>query len=287
MKIEDLRKLKRDPDFASIDTAINNAVSQLYYFDSTARAPLIKPDYPHEYEDRWHEACYIARYMYAYSYEYLQMFKEFLNMVPEVEELRVASLGCGSMVDAWSLHRAIYSANRDIAVSYYGVDIVSWESKYIPQVTTFKSLNFVNDKAGTFLIEKDKVDFDVIVFPKSIGDISEDSQDFQRLLNALCKNTNGRFHLITSKITYGDSSLRNDESLLNRVTDRILESGFCLNRKIEKKGEDIPIAAGRTGYFYPVEIDVNEVKRLSGRFPILKRSFENYSIYEFVRKGQI
>ena len=286
MKVEELSKLKRDPDFASINSAINNAVSQLYSFDASGRAPLIKPDYPHEYEDRWHEACYTARYMFAYSYEYLQMFKDFLNMVPDVEELKVVSLGCGSMVDAWSLHRAIYSANRDIVVRYYGVDIVSWESKYIPKVTTFKSLKFINDKAGKYLMVKDKIDYDVIVFPKSIGDISADALDFQRILDALGGNSNRKFFLIASKITYGGSSLRNDESLLKRLTERIIESGFLLNRKIERKGEDVPIAAGRTGYFYPAEIDVNEVNRLSGRYPILKRSFENYSIYEFVRKGQ-
>ena len=287
MKIEELEKLKVDPDSTSVYLAINNAVNQLYSFDAAGRTPLVKPDYPYEYEDRWHEACYTARYMYAYSYEYLQMFKEFLNMVPEVEDLRVASLGCGSMVDAWSLHRAIYTANRDIAVRYYGVDIVSWESKYIPKVTTFKSLKFVNDKAGKFLLEKDKIDYDVIIFPKSIGDIYADHLDFQRVIDALGENSNRRFYLLTSKITYAGSSMRNDEHLLKIASDRIIASGFCLNKKKKKKGEDVPIKNRNNGYIYPVEIDINEVKRLSGRYPILRRSFENYSIYEFVRKGKI
>ena len=71
MKIEELEKLKVDPDSTSVYLAINNAVNQLYSFDAAGRTPLVKPDYPYEYEDRWHEACYTARYMYAYSYEYL------------------------------------------------------------------------------------------------------------------------------------------------------------------------------------------------------------------------
>lgn len=58
-----------------------------------------------------------------------------------------------------------------------------------------------------------------------------------------------------------------------------------MNRKIEKRGENIAIASGRSGWLYPVEIDVNEVNRLSGRYPILKRTFENYAVYEFKRKG--
>lgn len=284
MKLEEFEKRKVDPDFASINEAINNAVDELKALNAIGRAPLLKPDYPHEYEDRWHEACYIARYMFAYSYEYLQMYKDLLNLYPESKVLKILSLGCGSMVDAWSLHRAIYSVNRDVVVKYYGVDAVVWEKKYVPKVTTFNKLQFINDKAGRYLKGAEEIDFDVIVFPKSIGDIYTDTMDFQRMVDALMGNTKQRFFLVASKIVYSEQSLRSDESVLEIVVKQILAAGYRLNKRIERKGEDKAIASGRSGYFYPIEIDVNEVCNLSGRYPILKRTFENYSIYEFIKE---
>ena len=284
MKLEEFEKRKVDPDFASINEVINNAVDELKVLNAIGRAPLLKPDYPHEYEDRWHEACYIARYMFAYSYEYLQMYKDLLNLDPELKALKILSLGCGSMVDAWSLHRAIYSVSRDVAVKYYGVDAVVWEKKYVPKVTTFTKLQFINEKAGTYLKGAEDIDFDVIVFPKSIGDISSDTMDFQRMVDALRGNTKQRFFLVASKIVYSEQSLRSDESVLEIVVKQILAAGYRLNKRIERKGEDKAIASGRSGYFYPIEIDVNEVCNLSGRYPILKRTFENYSIYEFMKE---
>ena len=284
MKLEEFEKRKVDPDFASINEVINNAVDELKVLNAIGRAPLLKPDYPHEYEDRWHEACYIARYMFAYSYEYPQMYKDLLNLDPELKALKILSLGCGSMVDAWSLHRAIYSVSRDVAVKYYGVDAVVWEKKYVPKVTTFTKLQFINDKAGRYLKGAEDIDFDVIVFPKSIGDISSDTMDFQRMVDALRGNTKQRFFLVASKIVYSEQSLRSDESVLEIVVKQILAAGYRLNKRIERKGEDKAIASGRSGYFYPIEIDVNEVCNLSGRYPILKRTFENYSIYEFMKE---
>lgn len=284
MKLEELEKRKVDPDFASINETINNAVDELKALNAKGRAPLLKPDYPHEYEDRWHEACYTARYMFAYSYEYLQMYTDLLNLDPEMKALKILSLGCGSMVDAWSLHRAIYLVNRDVSVNYYGVDAVVWEKKYVPKVTTFTKLQFINDKAGTYLKGAEDIDFDVIVFPKSIGDISRDTMDFQRMLDALRGKTKQRFFLVASKIVYSEQSLRNDESVLEIVVKQFLTAGYRLKKKVERRGEDKAIAAGKSGCFYPIEIDVNEVCNLSGRYPILKRTFENYSIYEFIKE---
>lgn len=97
---------------------------------------FIDGNYPgNQYRNKLFEEYYFFRYGYAYAFEYALLYENVLKSYQAREDsiFGVCSLGCGSLIDAWSLAYAKAKleeeGNQNIAnlsLRYYGVDIRKW-----------------------------------------------------------------------------------------------------------------------------------------------------------------
>lgn len=178
-----------------------------------------------DYTDEKVQLLYILRYTFAYAYEYREMYKEILNQFDNTESLNVTSFGCGPMTDYWSLNEACKTSSRRF--SYTGVDIIDWSHKF--KQCPPNGYGFINKDVVKYLEDNNTISSNVLFFPKSIGEFSDD--DF----SLICDNLSTAIFL-QDKIAIG-VSLRN-ESYHNKIdTDRInrLVASICKNNfKITK-----------------------------------------------------
>lgn len=117
------------------------------------------------------QQLYLLRYVYAYAYEYKKMYKELFKKVSFGTCISITSIGCGNMIDYWSLKEALFeSGNTETVINYTGVDLIDWQYK-VKSVKAdrlyFKQVNAVN-----YFEEVDGLDSDVYFFPKSISEFS-------------------------------------------------------------------------------------------------------------------
>lgn len=118
------------------------------------------------------QAMYILRYLYGYAYEYKRMYRELLDREPlSGNTLAVTSIGCGNMVDYWSLRTALRERPETAAaVDYTGVDISGWSRRFHIRAASGDRAKFVQMDAAAYLKEPDRAASDVYIFPKSIGE---------------------------------------------------------------------------------------------------------------------
>ena len=128
------------------------------------------PDLFGQYGDLHVQQLYLLRYVYAYALEDTLMYQWVLRDRQSAANLSVESIGCGSLVDAWSLKHAAESLNYPLeGVVHTGVDLADWHYKFDSLESTF-----IQADAGEYFSEKQSLDSDVYIFPKSIGDFPED-----------------------------------------------------------------------------------------------------------------
>ncbi len=60
-----------------------------------------------DYEDINIQQLYLLRYAFAYAFEYSRMYLDVLSQMDDVNNISVTSVGCGSMIDYWSLVHAL------------------------------------------------------------------------------------------------------------------------------------------------------------------------------------
>lgn len=60
-----------------------------------------------DYSDINIQQLYLLRYVYAYAFEYKYMYEFLLQRCHHFDSIEVTSIGCGSMVDYWSLSRVV------------------------------------------------------------------------------------------------------------------------------------------------------------------------------------
>lgn len=66
-----------------------------------------------DYEDINIQQLYLLRYAFAYAFEYSRMYLDVLSQMDGVNGISVTSVGCGSMIDYWSLvHKQHYIPQR-------------------------------------------------------------------------------------------------------------------------------------------------------------------------------
>ena len=121
------------------------------------------------------QEMYILRYLYGYAYEYKQMYLRLLDQMERPAEwLSVTSIGCGNMVDYWSLRAALARRPGVVAkVNYTGVDINSWSRRFQIRPDQWDRAEFVQADAAVWLREQAAAGAspsDVYMFPKSIGE---------------------------------------------------------------------------------------------------------------------
>lgn len=162
------------------------------------------------------QQLYLLRYAYAYAFEYKYMYHNILQYFEKKNEIEVTSIGCGSMIDYWSLTQVV---KPETHIRYYGIDIIDWH---------YKTTKRPNDEI--YLHIGDAVDYcnqyqktsDIYIFPKSISEFSP--IQLQNLANGfisqyIMKDT---IHILVS--------LRTDE---HNLTDDIFKAEILYKKMLE------------------------------------------------------
>ncbi|MFC1588032.1 hypothetical protein ACFL54_06970 [Planctomycetota bacterium] len=124
-----------------------------------------------DYENKILQPYYLLRYFPAYLAEYYLMYKKMLrSLFLKNQQLKVLSIGCGSGIDLWGLYFAIKNKhlNPDEKIDYTGVDLVNW--RYFDNME-LEDVYFYQKNIADWE-EMDEDNYNVIVFPKSIGEFS-------------------------------------------------------------------------------------------------------------------
>lgn len=87
-----------------------------------------------DYEDINIQQLYLLRYAFAYAFEYSRMYLDVLSQMDDVNNISVTSVGCGSMIDYWSLVHALEMKSKmDCSIRYVGIDIIDWNYQNSPK----------------------------------------------------------------------------------------------------------------------------------------------------------
>lgn len=125
-----------------------------------------------DYRDVDFDAYYMVKFGYAYAFEYWVIYDAILRIYTGDPYLGIASVGCGSMIDAWSLAYAKACMDEDedktkgLKLRYYGYDGVQWgmyfagkdmdpyEEDYCTDCRTVVNKNYEGSEPTVFRFEK-------------------------------------------------------------------------------------------------------------------------------------
>lgn len=71
-----------------------------------------------DYEAKEIQQLYLLRYAFAYAFEYSNMYDDILSKINNTNQIAVTSIGCGAMIDYWSLIKSIQEKNQMIFKLY-------------------------------------------------------------------------------------------------------------------------------------------------------------------------
>lgn len=292
MKLEELLKTKPGhtrlitdgEDRSEIERIVSVAIRELNKDDIDALAPSNRKIFPYDYTNLWHQACYIARYSYAYAREYTNLFLNMLNMGLRAYDIKILSLGCGNMIDIWGLQEALLFIKDSNQIQYVGVDNAPWFKEYIPSVACDRT--YVHDQAGRYMLQNKNLDFDVFIFPKSIGDIAKrNPDDFDRVKEAFrIKQLKDDFYIAFSIVQYDDQrEVVKDLNYAEEIVKCVLDQGYK-NEALRRNNS--PSAVAPRDLPQLPETWKMEIERLTDKRPITNRSFDRYKIYRFSKDKQ-
>lgn len=250
-----------------------------------------------DYNNDLLQDVYIIRYGLAYAFEYKRMYKRLLESLTPGRTLEVTSLGCGNMVDYWSL-KQVLPAN--CSVRYHGVDVIDWNDKF--PAWARDRIDFVQEGINDYLAECDSLTSDVYVFPKSISELSKDEvEDICRMIRekGFAKN---EVHFLFS-MRANQYNLDCDMAKTQKISESIMELGMVpdteacalyegLDKMICNCDRDFSIDELNGAYNLlnnlPYMCDnYNESNRVCERCrenrtqPMLKAKYMRYQIYTF------
>lgn len=289
MKLEELKGRRVwhhsfDDSFTEIESRIINARNTLKELEPPLDVYYMSKYYPHNYNDPWDQACYVMRYLYAYTYEYFMIFSDILEKTDKSRNLQVLSLGCGTMSDAWALQEAAKRMKYRGTIEYTGVDTCEWSSKYVPQTRSRIKRNFKLCKAGEYLGKCNNRSFDIMLFPKSLGDIHKNDYNdlvMTRLALGSTLPLKDEFVLAFSFIDNEQENIKDKiemDYLLQRIRDRGYDGEVVKNKKC--KGG---ICSSSPPFPMLCSDIVEDSKRLALQHFMTNREHENYYICRFTK----
>ena len=97
---------------------------------------------------------YLLRYATANFFEYMIMYDLAIQKLRNKDHLAVASLGCGSKIDALSLaFAAQYYGMTPESLLYFGVDSVDWKRKFVVSRDYIANMRFMQEGMEQFFAE--------------------------------------------------------------------------------------------------------------------------------------
>lgn len=250
------------------------------------------------------QQLYLLRYAYAYAYEYKSMYQELFKSYSFGSNIAVTSIGCGNMIDYWSLEEALHENGKDdIEINYIGLDVIDWQYKV--KTRAKDNVEFKQVDAVKYLSEVNQLDSDVYFFPKSISEFS--NYDFIKLCDCF-KNKSilkDKFCLLVS-IRPVDIWGRKDIDRVVELVKAIVSNGFVTDDDTDTyysdDRADWQITYLDPQFNYPVGI-IDTLKNLTSRCvmgnttqpdcvkcdkinrsPMLKASYVQYQIFTFYRE---
>lgn len=238
-------------------------------------------------------SLYLLRYLYAYSFECLEIFSDVFKLLKSKSiknNLNVLSIGSGSGFDFHSIQRA--ARENSFTIKYTGVDIVDWPWNF--GENRFVSPDWIN--------EIDFENFNTFFFPKSIGELADGV--FLKLLNFI-ENSEFDNDVIVVASAHRESRCVDDQNRLRKVGDVFLNKGYNLITESDRLGwkwtENNGIRFYRSDYIYHQET-LNKILNLKSfcngytesnstckyqcninRYPILKTGIFQYGFEVFVK----
>lgn len=239
------------------------------------------------YSDPKRRAAYVLKYLYAYTYEYLLMYITIIKNSVLMDNIKVLSLGCGVMTDAWALQESIAFCKAKIVGEYTGVDLEKdWETDYFPKTTNIIKKEEMGISAGDYLLGLSELDYDVLIFPKSLADIvwGEPRTDFDKIIYAL-DEANFRKRSFCLCFSFVKNEKKEIIERAEEIVELIKKKGYECSESITVKNEDDAIDKKNSHVPFPSLRD-DYKKRIYdaiGQWPINNRTYENNRIYFFTK----
>lgn len=257
-----------------------------------------------DYKDIRIQQLYLLRYAFAYSFEYSEMYQEVLEQLENPDNISVTSIGCGSMIDYWSLIHAL-ERNADLGrrVHYVGIDEVKWN--YQIPARRKGEIHFLQGNVKKYFEENERFVSDVYFFPKSISEFTE--TEMRVMTNSLAhKPIEKDTVFLCVSIRSDKGSWERDFAKIQRIVKAFASNGF--HSQDEYQYTYFPynegIRALDSDFIYPQEVLeaivhlnrrceqylVNgenceeDCKRLLNRNPILRTGKINYQVIKLERK---
>lgn len=121
-----------------------------------------------DYEDINIQQLYLLRYAFAYAFEYSRMYLGVLSQMDDVNGISVTSVGCGSMIDYWSLVHALEIKHKlDCSIRYVGIDKIDWNYK-IPERQN-DEVHYLIENAADFFTGNSQFVSDVYFFQSQLA----------------------------------------------------------------------------------------------------------------------
>lgn len=132
------------------------------------------------YSKKHIQQYYLLKYLPAYFTEYYYMYDDIMNYNFIKDDYNILSIGCGCGIDYWACNfNQKNNQNFDGEIRYTGLDIIDW--------------NYWDDmgKGDVYYLgedinnmdELDEEEYNIIIFPKSIGELDNDT--FNKLKEAI------------------------------------------------------------------------------------------------------
>lgn len=218
------------------------------------------------YEDIHIQQYYLLRYAYAYAFEYKRMYETLFERYTPRSSIDVTSIGCGTMIDYWSLVRVLkQDAHPNVAVNYTGIDQIDWNYQ-IPgrkKDTVIFCHNNVIDEFSQY----DVLESDVYFFPKSISEFSDD--DYKKLCKIFRKTpiVEDQLHILIS-VRSDQGSMNRDLQRAEQLRSAIIKNGFTTDDHCHgfwaADDEDEKIRAADSDFAHPADI-IDTLKELNVR----------------------
>ncbi|EGR1166664.1 hypothetical protein BWI04_RS03530 [Vibrio parahaemolyticus] len=175
-----------------------------------------------------YQKLYALKYLPAYYFEYCILASKLYTRLckNEQDNISVASLGCGLSPDYYALQHNLMDKN----FTYHGYDAYEWKmQELMPQVED--NYNFIW-KSIRRLDESKISQYDVFIFPKSIGDINDSSKLYtpsidliEQFANVLAKTSKNRIYFLNSYVSK-DFQNTPHVKLFEKIHNKLLSSGF-------------------------------------------------------------
>jgi len=176
-----------------------------------------------DYEDINIQQLYLLRYAFAYAFEYSRMYLDVLAQMDDVNNISVTSVGCGSMIDYWSLVHALEMERKiDCSIRYVGIDKIDWNYKIRQRQND--ELYYLIRNAADFFANNSQFISDVYFYPKSISEFYDSELNVMANSFSSKKIQKDRFFVCIS--------LREDQGSM----DRDIQKTKCLIEAIGKNG---------------------------------------------------